>query len=71
MTGTPEHGRASAIAAAIAALPGVAEQLVLRHADDDAGRCRECVRSDRGPEPWPCRIRTYADAAVRLQRPGS
>lgn len=53
---TPD-GRASAIAAAIAALPGVAENLVLRHVDD-------------GREPWPCRIRTYAEAAVRRRPSG-
>jgi hypothetical protein len=55
-------------AAAISALPGLAEALVARHVDDGAGRCRECVRADRGREPWPCRIRTYADAALRLRR---
>jgi hypothetical protein len=66
----PAGRRPSATAAAISALPGLAEALVARHVDDGAGRCSECVRADRGREPWPCRIRIYADAALCLRPAG-
>ena len=56
--------RPSAIAAAIALTPGLAERLLAEHADDGHGRCGRCLLgAQAGRQRWPCRLHEYATRA--------
>lgn len=55
----------SALAAAIAACPGLAERLLAEHRDDGRGRCVRCaLGAQRGFATWPCTIYVAAAAAT-------
>ena len=46
--------------------PGMAERLLVEHADDGSGRCRICSSgAQTGRYRWPCTIHRCASRAVR------
>jgi hypothetical protein len=45
--------------------PGMAERLLVEHADDGSGRCRVCTAgSQTGRLTWPCQTQMAAAAAA-------
>lgn len=59
----------SAIVLVIAAMPGMAERLLVAHADDGTGRCAVCsAGAQSGRYVWPCTLRTIALQATRCSR---
>lgn len=62
---------APGLAAAIGAVPGLADRLLAEHVPDPDGRCRLCpIGAQAGWHRWPCRIHVYA-AAARATVPSS
>ena len=60
------------IVEAIAAAPGVVEQLLAEHTDDGTGRCRVCSAGPQaGRQSWPCRLYDIAEQASKLTPDGS
>lgn len=60
------YGVAADLAAELAVMPNVVENLLARHVSDGSGRCRGCTSPGTGlpQEPWPCALHFYATAAV-------
>lgn len=59
----------SAIVVAIAAMPGMAQQLLATHTDDGTGRCVVCSGgAQSGRYVWPCTLCTIARQAMRYLR---
>jgi hypothetical protein len=62
----------AALAAELAASPGLIEALLAEHTDDGSGHCRACTTGGTGTHavPMPCSLRQLADyaAAARTRR---
>jgi hypothetical protein len=56
-----------ALAAEIAAIPGVAARLIALHTADSTGHCAGCVWWDRPRPVYPCAIRQAATRALHIQ----
>lgn len=54
-----------ALAAEVAAAPGLIKALLAKHRDDGSGRCRCCTRNGTHL-PMPCSLRQLAEYAARL-----
>jgi hypothetical protein len=56
------------VAAQLARMPQVVENLLAEHVPDASGRCRACGRPGTGSAhlAWPCALWTVADTARRL-----
>lgn len=63
----PEFVR-SEFAAQLAAMPDVADRLLIAHIPDEHGRCRACSTPGTGtPQAaWPCTLHASASAARRV-----
>ena len=50
--------------------PGMAERLLVEHADDGFGRCRTCSGgAQTGRHRWPCTLHHYATCALQQVEP--
>jgi len=57
----------SALAAEIAAIPGVAARLIALHTADSTGHCAGCVWLDHPRLVYPCAIQQAATRALHTQ----
>lgn len=71
--GDGDEGRPaiSPLVVLIQSQPGMAERLLVEHADDGSGRCRRCSTGGQtGRYRWPCAIHCSATQAHEQLQPG-
>ena len=57
------------VADVLAAIPGLAERLLVKHVDDGTGHCRACpLGAQQGFQTWPCPLHNIAAAALERRR---
>ena len=57
------------VADVVAAIPGLAERLLVKHVDDGTGHCRACpLGAQQGFETWPCPLHSVAAAALHVRQ---
>ncbi len=45
-----------------------ATQALERHVKGDSGLCRGCLKLFRKPVPWPCKIVSLANLALKIEK---